>query len=331
LVWRYAGHGFVAVPVLRQALARRSRTTRASRRSRTDSYFARTYGISGDVYELTVTADSPLVGMSIGEAEAQPRYAPLILALRTGNESRLAPPADEMIWVGSTLGVMGEREAIVQSLRPDPDEPALCMSRHALLQRAVQPEPRRHLRSRRAAQFALHRPDLLGDLRLRKQLGISVLAVISRQPGVPRGLAQAEHSRRRSAGVSQHLERSGSGRGESAISSWSPTIRKDEQRPHKLWYRAGRVRRSRWIWRCPHEVAVPVALMAGVVGMLLTGVLNMDEAYAAVNWKTVFVMASLIPLGWAVDSSGLASEVANWLMQRRQPAAGVAAADGHRR
>ncbi|HEX5694007.1 MAG TPA: SLC13 family permease, partial [Arenimonas sp.] len=78
--------------------------------SRTQSYFARAYGIDGDVFELTVTAESPLVGMSVGEAEAQ-RDAPLLLALLSGNEARLAPPADQMIWVGSVLGVMGPREA----------------------------------------------------------------------------------------------------------------------------------------------------------------------------------------------------------------------------
>jgi di/tricarboxylate transporter len=36
----------------------------------------------------------------------------------------------------------------------------------------------------------------------------------------------------------------------------------------------------------------------------------MDEAYAAINWKTVFLMACLIPLGWAMDSSGAAAWVA---------------------
>src|SRR5688572_9589396 len=39
--------------------------------SRTQSYFANAYGIEGDVFELTVTAESPLVGMAVGEAEAQ--------------------------------------------------------------------------------------------------------------------------------------------------------------------------------------------------------------------------------------------------------------------
>ena len=59
-----------------------------------------------------------------------------------------------------------------------------------------------------------------------------------------------------------------------------------------------------------------VALMTGVAGMLITGVLKMDEAYAAINWKTVFLMACLIPLGWAMDSSGAAAWVAAHSLDR---------------
>ena len=46
------------------------------------------------------------------------------------------------------------------------------------------------------------------------------------------------------------------------------------------------------------------------MGMVLSGVLSMDEAYEAVSWKTVFLLASLIPLGFAVESSGTAAWIA---------------------
>src|SRR3546814_10238281 len=49
--------------------------------------------------------------MSLGEAEAL-HGAPLLLALKTGNESRLAPPGDARIWVGSVLGAMGTRQKV---------------------------------------------------------------------------------------------------------------------------------------------------------------------------------------------------------------------------
>ena len=37
---------------------------------------------------------------------------PLMLAIRNTDEPRLAPPADEMIWVGTILGVMGTRDVV---------------------------------------------------------------------------------------------------------------------------------------------------------------------------------------------------------------------------
>ena len=44
--------------------------------------------------------------------------------------------------------------------------------------------------------------------------------------------------------------------------------------------------------------------------MILSGVLSIDEAYEAVSWKTVFLLASLIPLGMAVETSGTAAWIA---------------------
>jgi di/tricarboxylate transporter len=64
------------------------------------------------------------------------------------------------------------------------------------------------------------------------------------------------------------------------------------------------------------KIPVPIALMTGVAGMLVAGVIHIDEAYAAINWKTIFLMACLIPLGWAMDSSGAAAWIAGHTLER---------------
>ncbi len=58
------------------------------------------------------------------------------------------------------------------------------------------------------------------------------------------------------------------------------------------------------------DLRLSVALLTGAVGMVLSGVLKIDEAYTAVSWKTVFLLASLIPLGLAVETSGTAKWIA---------------------
>jgi len=58
------------------------------------------------------------------------------------------------------------------------------------------------------------------------------------------------------------------------------------------------------------DLRLSIALMTGAIGMVLSGVLKMEEAYESVSWSTVFLLASLIPLGLAVETSGTARWIA---------------------
>ncbi|TCJ13514.1 SLC13 family permease [Parasulfuritortus cantonensis] len=58
------------------------------------------------------------------------------------------------------------------------------------------------------------------------------------------------------------------------------------------------------------DIRLSIALMTGALGMILTGVIRIEEAYQAVSWKSVFLLASLIPLGLAVETSGTAAWIA---------------------
>ena len=52
------------------------------------------------------------------------------------------------------------------------------------------------------------------------------------------------------------------------------------------------------------HIQLSVALMTGALGMVLTRVLSIDEAYQAVDWRTIFLLAGLIPLGIATEKTG---------------------------
>jgi di/tricarboxylate transporter len=55
---------------------------------------------------------------------------------------------------------------------------------------------------------------------------------------------------------------------------------------------------------------IVVAALLGAVAMVLLRCLSMEEAYSAIDWKVVFLLAGMIPLGTALDQSGAASWLA---------------------
>jgi di/tricarboxylate transporter len=62
------------------------------------------------------------------------------------------------------------------------------------------------------------------------------------------------------------------------------------------------------------KIQLSVCLMTGALGMVLTRVLSIDEAYQAVDWRTVFLLAGLIPLGIATEKTGTAAWIAQTVL-----------------
>ena len=62
------------------------------------------------------------------------------------------------------------------------------------------------------------------------------------------------------------------------------------------------------------DIRLSLCLLVGAAGMIMTRVLTVDEAYEAVSWSTVFLLASLIPLGQAVQTSGTAEWIAGQVL-----------------
>ena len=63
-----------------------------------------------------------------------------------------------------------------------------------------------------------------------------------------------------------------------------------------------------------NPIPLSVCLMLGAVGMVLTRVVTINEAYRAVDWRTVFLLGGLIPLGMAVDQTGTAQWIAKGIV-----------------
>ena len=60
----------------------------------------------------------------------------------------------------------------------------------------------------------------------------------------------------------------------------------------------------------------PIAVAAVVGGtiMVLTGCMNMEQAYRAIDWRAIFLIAGMLPLGTAMQDTGAASFLAGQVM-----------------
>ncbi len=62
-------------------------------------------------------------------------------------------------------------------------------------------------------------------------------------------------------------------------------------------------------------VPIYIAMVVGAAVMILSGCLTMEEAYRQIEWKAVFLIAGMLPLGTALDSTGAAQYLASWMVQ----------------
>ena len=59
---------------------------------------------------------------------------------------------------------------------------------------------------------------------------------------------------------------------------------------------------------------ISIAAVTGLILMILTGCLTMEEAYRAIEWKAIFLIAGMLPLGIAMERTGAASFLADGMV-----------------
>ena len=62
------------------------------------------------------------------------------------------------------------------------------------------------------------------------------------------------------------------------------------------------------------DLSISIGFLTGAVAMILGGVLTIEEAYRSIEWKVVFLISGLIPIGIAMETSGAASFIAENLV-----------------
>ena len=266
-------------------------------------FIKETYGVEGDLFEATVHEGSRAVGMRVEELEEAGSV--FILAMRDASQLRVAPGRDVALQAGQTLALIGHREAVdafseryglaEQREGLEVFAEALAASDAGIIEVVVRPGS-----------------DVVGkrvrEVAPRQTYGVNIVA-INRGSQVLREQLRDEpfhagdilivHSRWESL---QRLEASGNFVVLGAYPREQPRF---DKLPRALFFFALALTLVVFT-----DLQLSLALMTGAIGMVVSGVLTMDEAYRAVSWKTVFLLAALLPLGQAVEQTGTAAWIA---------------------
>ena len=283
-----------------------SNKTEGTDATSTMDYFKDTYGAEYELNEVTVAPDSPFIGHNVFAIER--KYKVRIVAICAGPTEPTWPNRETKVDAGDTLGVVAPREAVeelaeaarsqsTRNLRKFTD---LLSSAKAGIAEVVIP-PGSKLIGKTAV-----------ELWLRKTYGIAILALHRGGETIHEGHGVRDIPFQAGDTLVGHimwkaLERLEDDRDFVVVTTEYP--HEEKLRPDKLGFALlffaialGLVLFS--------DLRLSIALLTGAIGMILSGVLNMEEAYQAISWKTVFLLASLIPLGAAVEHSGTAAWIA---------------------
>lgn len=278
-------------------------TAEGGRPTRTSEYFERIYGINGDLLEARVTIDSPLSAMTIRQVEEKFTDLPNIVAVYDGEVIKLPPDPDEVIWVNTVVGLMGDPAEIREicekyhlEVRGEPDRFAdVLAAHHSGIGELVVPPG----------------SSLIGqaikDIKPRRNLGANILQLMRSDQTIHRQFSDVILQSGDTLVV--HI----SWKNLKKISDSSDFVVATSHRYEEL--RTDKVKNAVVCFSIALLLffltdKLSISLFIGALGMVLSGVLTIDEAYRAVSWQTVFLLASLIPLGMAVDHSGTAAWLA---------------------
>ncbi len=276
------------------------------------AYIENTYGLRADMFEVSVPEGSILIGQTLSDVMVA--HHMYILGTSYRGKKVIAPMADTTIEAPARLAILGLRRVVLEEFA----EP---YGLEILPQLDVFADDFATTQSGVAEVVIPPGSSVIGkspaDLRLRQTHGLSLLA-IHRGEETMSHVETDDH-------VATHIGVVPFQAGDTAVVhvQWDRLTRlisdkdfvvvtsdfpQEELRPHKVaWALAffalalGLILFS--------DVRLSLCLLAGAVGMILSRVLSIDEAYGAVSWSTVFLLASLIPLGQAVQNTG----TANWI------------------
>jgi di/tricarboxylate transporter len=269
-------------------------------------YFRQRYQIEGSVFELLVTPNSPLVGKTIAEYEQHLSGAAKIIALLKGKNLRLSPALDVTLDAGDSFAMMGDVESIA----------TFAKKTHLLLKPQIGIFTEMLVSTRSGVSEVVIPPgsqvigQTLLEMRMRKTYGLSVLEVYRQERLLRQGLRDLKLQTGDTLLVHSTWEDLATLQGNKNFVTITTHFSTEQPANHHSWIALGFFALAIGLVLFT-ELRLALALLVGALGMIIFRVISIEEAYKRVSWQTVFLLASLIPLGRAVENTGTAAWLAH--------------------
>ena len=264
--------------------------------------------------ELTILPDSPLVGKTIEDAHADPRYQFQVVGLLRRGRPRGRPSASQIIEAHDVLLVRTTPEQLL-AIRGEPGLELHPLQQYASRAHAGAAGDAEEAENRIVQAVIAPGSDLvgrtLGDVDFHRRYGAIVLG-LWRQAGWLEG--ELARIRLRGGDV---LVLEGDDAARARVSNDSGFLMlvpfPTETRLRRKAPVAAVVMLATIALAASGWISLEIATLAGAVAMVLTGCLTMGRAYRAIDARIYVFIAGAIPLGTAMKTTGTADLVAGWL------------------
>lgn len=273
---------------------------------------ADSYPVQEYLTEVRVADDSPLVGKTVREADLESRHGLSVIhihlccqegetvsamtahRLEPGDELHLEATADAILAAGETLGLVPVPDRPIQPWEPESERAAFELAEVVL-------SPSSSLRGKTLRQI---------DFRAR--YGLAVLAIRKEGTTLFARLGDVRLDFGDSLLVQGSVDKVNQLRRERdflLLDMPRLETRRTRKAPIAVAILLGVlvVVVAGWLH-------VSAAMFIGALLMVLSGTLTMDEAYRSIEWKAVFLIAGMLPLGLAMEKTGTAQLLADQIV-----------------
>ncbi|HET7091319.1 MAG TPA: SLC13 family permease [Anaerolineae bacterium] len=260
---------------------------------------AEVYGLGERWVCAHVPETSPLAGRTLSEVGLGRKLGVNVVAVLHQTKARLAPPPTERLCVGDEVYVQAREEQIGElrtrglAIRPGPASLDRLMSEKAgLFEVVLAPRSGAVGKTLRAIHF-------------REKYDLSVIAIWRK--GRPRrvGIADIPLQLGDALLVLGPRDRARVVQSEGDFIVLADTVDESLRTARMPWAIA--IMAVTIVVAAVGGLPTGEAMLAGALAMVLTGALTMDEAYRSIEWKSIFLIAAMLPVGIAMTKTGVAS------------------------